>query len=118
MHELSVTQGIVEMISDRVPNQRVLTVNLTIGQVSGVAPHAVRFCFDLVAAGTVAEGARLHIDTPPGRARCRSCGQDDFVIDTPLPLCGCGSADVEVIGGDELTVASVEVAAKPKGMRK
>ncbi|MDT3444413.1 hydrogenase maturation nickel metallochaperone HypA [Pseudofrankia sp. BMG5.37] len=118
MHELSVTQGIVEMISDRVPNQRVLTVNLTIGQVSGVAPHAVRFCFDLVAAGTVAEGARLHIDTPPGRARCRSCGQDDFVIDTPLPLCGCGSADVEVIGGDELTVASVEVAAEPKGMRK
>jgi len=111
MHELAVTQGIVEMIADRMPGKRILTVNLTIGQVSGVAPDAIRFCFDLVAAGTVVEGARLHIDTPPGRARCRSCGRDGLAVDTPIPLCGCGSADMEVTGGGELTVVSVEVAA-------
>ncbi|MBL7495884.1 hydrogenase maturation nickel metallochaperone HypA [Frankia sp. CNm7] len=110
MHELAVTQGIVEMIVDRVRDRRVLAVNLAIGQISGVAPHAIRFCFDLVAAGTVVEGARLHIDTPIGRARCRSCGLDDLVVEAPIPLCGCGSADLEVTSGDELVVTSVEVA--------
>ena len=51
MHELAITQGIVNMIVERTDRARVTVVYLRIGKVSGVVPDAVRFCFDLVAAG-------------------------------------------------------------------
>lgn len=108
MHELAITQGIVEMIVERTESARVTAVYLRIGKVSGVVPDAVRFCFDLVAEGTPVEGARLEIDEPPGRARCRACGCA-FDVEGIVVLCACGSADVEVLGGDELLVRAVEV---------
>jgi hydrogenase nickel incorporation protein HypA/HybF len=108
MHELAITQGIVEMIVERTDSARITAVYLRIGKVSGVVPEAVRFCFDLVAAGSPVEGARLEIEEPPGRARCRSCGCA-FPVEGLVVLCSCGSADVEVVGGDELLVRAVEV---------
>ena len=51
----------------------------------------------------------LEITEQPGRCRCRTCGQD-FSPDGPILLCPCGSADVEVLAGQELKIASVKVA--------
>lgn len=108
MHELAVTQGVVDMIAERVPDRRVTTVRLEIGRLSGVMPDAVRFCFDVVADGTGLQGAALEITEPSGRARCRACGAS-FDTDDVLVLCDCGSADVEVLGGDQLRILNVEV---------
>jgi hydrogenase nickel incorporation protein HypA/HybF len=108
MHELAITQGVVETIVERTGRSRVTAVHLVIGKVSGVVPDAVRFCFDLVAVGSPVEGARLEIDEPPGRARCRGCA-GEFDVDGLIVLCACGSADVEVLGGDELLIRAVEV---------
>jgi hydrogenase nickel incorporation protein HypA/HybF len=109
MHELAITQSIVEMIVERTDGASVTAVHLRIGRVSGVVPDALRFCFDLVADGTPVQGARLEIDEPPGRARRRACGAT-FSVDDLVVLCACGSADVEVLGGDELLVSAVELA--------
>ena len=111
MHELAITQGIVDMIVERTDRARITAVYLRIGKVSGVVPDAVRFCFDLVAAGSPVEGARLEIDEPPGRARCRACRRA-FDVEGLVVLCPCGSADVEVVGGDELLVRAVELAGE------
>jgi hydrogenase nickel incorporation protein HypA/HybF len=108
MHELAITQSIVEAIVERTGRARVSTVYLVIGKVSGVVPDAVRFCFEVVAAGSPVEGARLEIEEPAGRGRCRACG-GEFAADGLLVPCPCGSADVEVLGGDELLVRAVEV---------
>jgi hydrogenase nickel incorporation protein HypA/HybF len=69
----------------------------------------MRFCFELVTAGTPLEGAVLEFEQPEGRGRCRTCGQE-FVLADLILLCGCGSADVEVLAGRELAVASVVMA--------
>lgn len=108
MHELAVTQGVVDTIVERLPDARITLVRLEIGRLSGVLPDAVRFCFDAVTSGTVVEGASLEIAEPPGRARCRACGSS-FDTDDVILLCACGSADVEVVGGDQLLITSVEV---------
>lgn len=108
MHELSITQGIVDAVAERFPDRRVNVVRLEIGRLSGVLPDAVRFCFDVVAADTVVQGARLEIDEPGGRARCRACS-DEFELDDPILLCRCGSASVEVLAGADLRIVSVEV---------
>jgi len=108
MHELGLTQGMVDAIVERVGDTRVTDVHLIIGKVSGVDPDAVRFCFDLVAEGTAVAGARLDISEPDGRARCRHCGTD-FVVEDLVLLCRCGSADVELRQGGELLLRAVEV---------
>ena len=108
MHELAITQSMVDAIVDRLGPARVTAVHVRIGKVSGVVPDAVRFCFDLVAEGTVVEGARLEISEPAGRARCRQCGAD-FGVDDLVLLCRCGSVDVELSQGGELLVRAVEV---------
>jgi len=108
VHELSITQSVVEAITQRMGDAPVRRVRLEIGQVSGLVPDAVRFCFEMVAAGTTCAGAVLVIDEPPGRAHCRSCGRA-FETAEVLPLCVCGSADVGVLGGTELRIKEVEV---------
>ena len=109
MHELAITQSMVDAIVDRLGPARVTAVHVRIGKVSGVVPGAVRFCFDLVAEGTPVAGAVLDITEPEGRARCRGCGAE-FGVDDLVLLCACGSADVELLSGNELTLSSVEVA--------
>ena len=106
MHELAVTQGVVDAVTGRTGSAPVATVRVRVGRLSGVVPDAMRFCFELVTAGTPLEGAALEIEQPEGRGHCRSCGTDLVLADLLL-LCDCGSADVEVVAGRELAVASV-----------
>ena len=56
MHELSITQSIVATVAERLGDAPVRRC-LSIGRLSGVVPDAIRFCFDLVAAGTSLDGA-------------------------------------------------------------
>ena len=106
MHELAITQGVVEAVTQRTGSAPVARVRLRVGRLAGVVPDAMRFCFELVTAGTPLEGAVLEFDQPEGRGRCRTCGAE-FVLADPILLCDCGSADVEVLTGRELVVASV-----------
>jgi hydrogenase nickel incorporation protein HypA/HybF len=105
VHELAITESIVAAVVERMPDTTVRRVRLEIGRLSGVVPDAVRFCFDLVVAGT-----SLEIDEPPGRVACRRCAAE-FDTDEVLALCPCGSADVELLRGRELRIRSVEVVA-------
>lgn len=109
MHELTITQSVVDAIIERLSGARVTGVHLQIGKLSGVEVDSIRFCFELVCAGTPLEGAWLDVVEPPGRARCQGCGRE-FQPTSPIVLCPCGSADVAVLAGQELTIAAVEVA--------
>ncbi|TCK22322.1 hydrogenase maturation nickel metallochaperone HypA [Pseudonocardia endophytica] len=108
MHELSITQEVVDQIVAKLGDVRVRRVRLEVGRLSGIVPDAMAFCFELVTAGTGLEGAALEFDRPSGSARCRTCGAQ-FRCSEPLPLCDCGSADVEVTGGTSLRIREVEV---------
>jgi hydrogenase nickel incorporation protein HypA/HybF len=109
MHELAITQSVVDAVTERTGRAPVATVRVRVGRLAGVVPEAMRFCFDLVTAGTPLEGASLEIEQPEGRGLCRTCG-DDFPLADLVLLCPCGSADVQVVAGRELAVASVVMA--------
>ncbi|MBO0770446.1 MAG: hydrogenase maturation nickel metallochaperone HypA [Actinobacteria bacterium] len=110
MHELAIAQGIIDTVTGRLPGSRVSLVSLEIGPLSGVVPDALLFCFDLATEGTGLAGARLEISEPPARCRCRECGSE-FAPDGPILLCPCGSADAEVLSGQDLRITAVKVAA-------
>ena len=109
MHELAIAESVIEAVLERTGDKQVTCVRLTVGRLAGVVPDALAFCFELAAAGTALEGAELEMVHLSGRAHCRSCDQD-FRKDDLVLLCQCGSADVEVVAGRELSVTSVEVA--------
>ena len=108
MHELAITQSVVEAVTERTGTTPVVAVRLRVGRLAGVVPDAMRFCFELVTAGTPLDGAALEIEQPEA-GRCRTCGAEFELTDLIL-LCACGSADVEVLTGRELAVASVVLA--------
>lgn len=109
MHELAITQSIVEAVAERVGEATVVRLRLEIGALAGVVVDSVRFCFDLVSEGTVLAGATLEIEEPPGHARCRSCARE-FEITDLLATCECGSLDLEVLSGDQLRIKEAEVS--------
>lgn len=109
MHELSLTESVVSAVSERLPGAKVVRVRLEIGRLAGVVSDSVRFCFEIVAAGTALEGAALEILEPPGVAQCRECDAMVELADNVL-LCTCGSANLEVLSGTEMLIKEVEVA--------
>ena len=109
MHELSIAESVVDAVLERTGEQQVTCVRLSIGTLAGVVPDALSFCFEIATAGTPLEGAELEIIQLSGRAHCRSCDRE-FPKDDLILLCECGSADVDVVAGRELSVTSVEVA--------
>jgi hydrogenase nickel incorporation protein HypA/HybF len=108
MHELAIAESVVSSVLERTGDRPVSVVRLRVGGLAGVVPEALDFCFELAAAGTPLDGAALEIVEERGRAHCRSCAADFDLVDAIL-LCGCGSADVELLSGRELSVTSVEV---------
>lgn len=108
MHELGITQEIIEIVTRESKGARVARVVLEIGKLTAVLPDSVRFCFELCSEGTVAEGATLEIIHLPGKARCRACG-GEVVLHEPLGQCLCGGTDLEWLSGEELRVKEMEV---------
>jgi hydrogenase nickel incorporation protein HypA/HybF len=109
VHELAITQGLVDLVAERADGRQVVAVHVRVGELSGVIADAMSFCFDVAAAGTIVEGAELVIDEVRGRIACAACGRQSDV-DHGILLCECGSADVTVVAGDDLSVAFVELA--------
>lgn len=109
MHEMSITQGIIDICERYAGGRRVLAVYVEIGELSSVVPDAVEFCFEACSQGTLLEGARITIIRIPGRGRCLDCDGE-----TPLTaLFGacqrCGCYRVTVVSGEEMRVREIEV---------
>ena len=109
MHELSIAEYVVRIACDHAGPRDVAVVGLRVGHLRQVVPSALRFAFELVAQGTPVEGARLEIEDVPATGRCRGCGAATMPTAFPLSCAACGSFDVELTGGEELLVDSLEI---------
>jgi hydrogenase nickel incorporation protein HypA/HybF len=68
----------------------------------------MRFSFEVCARGTPLEDAELQIVEIAAIGRCRTCGLELAVPSFGTP-CTCGSFDRELVRGDEVRLAEVEV---------
>lgn len=112
MHELSIAQNIVEIIGQYVPADRrhtVRTVRVRVGELAGVVPDSLAFCFSAVTAGTPMATALLEIDRVPFILRCGACLQETPAEPGFARCPQCGSADTTVIAGTELQVVTIDV---------
>ena len=112
MHEMSLAEGVLQILEDASRTQdfrRVKTVWLEIGRLSSVEPEAMRFCFDAVTRGSLADGARLEIVDVPGSGRCLACGAQVEIAAIYDPCPRCGDYPVQPTGGTEMRVKELEV---------
>ena len=110
MHEMGITRNIVSIVAEHAKSKKVTRVRLEVGKLSAVMPDALLFCFDVVAKGTVLEGAKLEIIEVVGRAKCRNCGAEVELHDL-VSACVCGSRDLNRISGEELNIKEMELEA-------
>ena len=109
MHEMALTQGIVTLCEQHAAGRPVRIVVVEIGELSGVVPEAVAFCFEACSSGTLLEGSRLQIEQVPGRGRCQECQHEQSVQRLYDPCTACGSYLLQVVSGEELRVREIEV---------
>jgi len=112
MHEMSLAEGILQIVEDAAAQQgfqRVTEVRLEIGALSGVEVDALSFCLDVVLKDSVADGARIELEKLPGRGYCLGCGET-VPVNALYEACPkCGSYQVQATGGMEMRVKDLLV---------
>jgi hydrogenase nickel incorporation protein HypA/HybF len=111
MHELALSQNIVDLVVERARREGVRAVSkvtIEVGMAAGVEPDALRFCFDIVTADTLAQGAELAIETIALQACCRHCVMrfEPASLVSSCPRCGAHAPSLE--RGAELRVKSFD----------
>jgi len=112
MHELSLAQSLVEQVGHaaKIENAvRVSRIVVVIGKYSGVERDAFEFAFPFAAENTLVHGAKLVIEEIPATVSCQSCGARSHPEVVNLVCARCGSTQVELAGGREFLVRSVEL---------
>jgi hydrogenase nickel incorporation protein HypA/HybF len=112
MHEMSLAESMREIVEDTARTNgatSVTVVRLRIGSLAPVERDALRFCFDVVTKGTVAEGATLEIESVDGTAWCWDCSQSVALAVLGGACPTCGGYRLEVTGGTEMRVHEIEL---------
>ncbi len=112
MHELSVVESMVGIVLKHAERNRaraVKKINLVLGEVSTVMEEPVRFYFEIISKGTIAEGAELFFKRTPLIGECGSCGERFKIVDYDLTCPKCNSDDCSIISGREFRVESIEI---------
>lgn len=112
MHELAITQSMLELVlseASKTKAKKVEQINLLVGEMSGFVKESVQFYFDFLGKGTIAEGAALSFTPVPATARCRTCGKVFEIKESDWTCPDCRQTSMEIIGGKELRVESIEV---------
>lgn len=112
MHEMSLAEGVVRIIEEAAAREgfsRVRVVRLEVGQLAGVEPAALLFCFDAVVRDTLAEGAQLEIVPLAGAGWCHDCAREVAIAANYDACPACCGYRVQATGGLEMRLLDLEV---------
>lgn len=121
MHEASLMSNLLAIVERAAVDEGggpVRVVHMKIGELSGVNADALRFAFDCMSPGTVAEGGTLEIERVPLAIRCKGCGATAHPDDLVFVCAACGSFEIEILTGREMEVDYIlmnDGAADPGG---
>ncbi len=121
MHEISIAGAIVDSVLDAAKKNNAKKVNevfIEIGELTALNPEQLKFIFETITSGTVAEGARYDIQLIKPLIKCKKCsykGSIEFFerlhFFLPTIKCPeCGEIDVDIIAGRECCVKRIKIS--------
>lgn len=125
MHEYSVASELINSLLPKAADVegKIVNVFLKKGELRILSDQALANAFELLAEGTLLEGAHLTIEHVPVRVSCDSCGYDgpvDHVSDegfhfaVPILSCPTCQSEVDMKSGRELFVDRLSVRVPPQ----
>jgi len=113
MHEVSIAQGLLDIVIENCKKQGyrgVESIKIKVGKAAGIVPEALLFAFESMKVGTIAEQASLSIEEIPVSGFCSTCNSQ-FTVDDAYVLCcpNCQGVSIRVDTGRELNVDEMEV---------
>ena len=116
MHEMGIAMEVLRIAQESVPAEmvgvRIQRIHLKVGQLSAVVPESLRFCFEVAAKETIADGAELAIEEIKVNARCKDC-MHEWSVDEAVFVCpACDSGNIDLLSGRELNIESIEIEEK------
>ena len=113
MHEASVCEALLDLVEEEARKRgarRVLGVKVKVGALSGVEPELLRFAYEAMAPERpLLRNAKLSLEVTEPLARCRACGFTWRPEERLEPCPRCGKPFPELVGGDELLLASIDM---------
>ncbi|MEU7000044.1 hydrogenase maturation nickel metallochaperone HypA [Nonomuraea sp. NPDC046570] len=109
MHEFGIAESVLGAVEKRAAGRGVSHVRVQAGALLRITEPALEQAFSMVAGGTVAEGAKIDLIVLPVRLDCRSCGGSAESTDALAACPGCGGLDIDMHGGEELLLESIQL---------
>jgi hydrogenase nickel incorporation protein HypA/HybF len=112
MHEQSVVESLLALAIENAEKEKaskILRIYLVVGELSGVIEEAVDFYFTFLSRGTIAENASIFYMHIPAEVRCRNCSTVFSPENLDFHCPNCKEQQIEIIGGRELYIESMEV---------
>ncbi|NQV49115.1 MAG: hydrogenase maturation nickel metallochaperone HypA [Candidatus Marinimicrobia bacterium] len=112
MHEMSIAMSIIDIACKEALKDgaaSISSIELEVGKLAGIMVDSLKFCYDSVCKGTLAENSKLVVNELPGFAKCLDCSTQ-FEVDSFMALCPqCESYAIEVYQGRELRLKAISV---------
>jgi hydrogenase nickel incorporation protein HypA/HybF len=112
MHEMSIAENILDLIRDEMdayPGAKLVAFDIQVGELSCCQEEALRFCLDAALEQSDWADTEVRITTEPVAARCKACGTAFRPAEHHFQCPNCSGADVEVTGGQEVHLKSLEI---------
>jgi hydrogenase nickel incorporation protein HypA/HybF len=119
MHELSIAQSIIDIAENtaRVENcGRIQAIKIRLGEFTTIVREALEFAFEIARIGTMAENARLEIESIPMKVECVQCGPAIVPLRAICLLCPQCGLPVKTVSGEELQVEYVDFESETEGV--
>jgi hydrogenase nickel incorporation protein HypA/HybF len=113
MHEYGLAEGVLATVRQRAEGRKVAGIRVRFGVRHAVDEESMAQAFSFVAEGTEAAGAAVKLITVPAAIACRDCGLSAETTDVLAVCPRCAGEDVEITGGDEMTLESVTYEPAP-----
>jgi len=112
VHEMGIAAEVARIAGQEAEEagaKRVLALRLRVGRWSGVEAESLRFALQAVGEGTSLEGCRVEIEAVEPTFACPGCHRQYPGTGYFDPCPHCGALGAELVAGDELSLAEIEV---------
>lgn len=113
MHELGIVMHVIKQVEEVAAEngvEKVVKLNIEVGEVSSVVPQLFTDCFEWAKKKTrFLRDAELELIVLQALSYCKACGNSFRTTEYAKKCPHCGSYDTYLITGNEINIKDIEV---------